>query len=162
MKRIGSKLLLIIIGLLFGALLAEGMLRIAGYSYPEFYQPDQTRGYALRPNMAGRYRKEGDSFVRINSDGLRDREHSFAKPAGTVRIAVIGDSYPEAFPVSQTEAFWALMEKRLQECGAFGGHVRRRYAVPHGIRHGSPAQPGSSSTTGHSDRKQPTPRSGFQ
>jgi hypothetical protein len=120
-KRIGAKLLLIIFGLTFGALLAELTLRIAGYSYPEFYQPDQARGYSLRPNMAGRYRKEGDSLVHINSDGLRDREHAFRKPAGTIRIAVIGDSYPEAFPVSQAEAFWALMEKRLPECGAFGG-----------------------------------------
>lgn len=120
-KRIGARLLLVLFGLAFGALMAELTLRLAGYSYPEFYQPDQSRGYALRPNMEGRYRKEGDSFVRINSDGLRDREHAFAKPAGTIRIAVIGDSYPEAFPVPAADAFWSLMEKKLQECGAFGG-----------------------------------------
>jgi hypothetical protein len=120
-SRIIAKLSLIAFGLLCGALMGEIALRIAGYSYPEFYQPDQSRGYSLRPNMEGRYRKEGDALVRINSDGLRDREHAIAKPAGTIRIAVIGDSYPEAFPVPMADAFWSIVEKKLTECGAFGG-----------------------------------------
>lgn len=121
LRRVLPKLALILLGLSFGAIAAEITLRVAGYSYPEFYQPDQSRGYSLRPNMAGRYRKEGDAFVRISSDGLRDREHALTKPPGTIRIAVIGDSYPEAFPVSLTEAFWSIMEKQLSQCGAFAG-----------------------------------------
>lgn len=121
LKTLAGKLLLILIGVFIGALIAEIALRIVGYSYPEFYQPDDTRGYALRPGKEGWYRKEGQAYVRINSDGLRDREHSKAKPAGTFRIAVVGDSYPEALPVSMEESFWALLEKKLQECGAFGG-----------------------------------------
>jgi hypothetical protein len=115
-KRFAGKLLLVVLGLLFGCVVAEIALRVVGYSYPEFYQPDQTRGYVLRPNMEGWYRKEGEAYVHINSDGLRDREHAKAKPPGTIRIAVVGDSYPEAFPVA-----WAIMEKKLQECVAFGG-----------------------------------------
>jgi len=125
MKRIAAKLMLVAFGLLFGAIVGEITLRIAGYSYPEFYQPDQSRGYSLRPNMEGRYRKEGDALVRINNDGLRDREHAFSKPPGTIRIAVIGDSYPEAFPVPMEDTFWSLMEKKLrqqQQCGAFAGN----------------------------------------
>src|SRR2546428_2349178 len=122
LKRVLGKLLLIFFGLLFGAVVAEIALRVAGYSYPEFYQPDESRGFALRPNMAGWYRKEGEAYVRINSDGLRDSEHSKAKPPDTVRIAVLGDSYPEAFPVAMEDAFWAVMEKNLQQCGAFGGN----------------------------------------
>src|SRR6266481_2539775 len=122
-RRIAGKLLLIAFGLSCGALMAEIALRIAGYSYPEFYQPDQSRGYSLRPNMQGRYRKEGDALVRINSDGLRDREHAFSKPPGTIRIAVIGDSYPEAFPVPLEETFWSIMEKQLRQCAAFGGSL---------------------------------------
>lgn len=121
LKRILGKLLLILFGLLFGALIAEIALRVAGYSYPEFYQPDESRGYALRPNMEGWYRKEGEAYVSINSDGLRDSEHAKAKPPDTFRIAVLGDSYPEAFPVAMEETFWAVMERKLQQCGAFGG-----------------------------------------
>src|SRR6185295_10022540 len=74
----------------------------------------------LRPNMEGWYRKEGAAYIRINNDGLRDREHSKAKPPGTIRIAVIGDSYPEALPVSLEEAFWSVMAGKLDQCGVFG------------------------------------------
>ncbi|MEP6913494.1 MAG: SGNH/GDSL hydrolase family protein [bacterium] len=121
LKALAGKLLLILFGILVGALIAEVTLRVAGFSYPEFYQPDESRGYALRPGMEGWYRKEGQAYVRINSDGLRDREHSKAKPAGTFRIAVLGDSYPEALQVAMEESFWAVMERKLSECGAFDG-----------------------------------------
>jgi hypothetical protein len=120
-RRILARLSLVILGVIVGALLAEIALRIAGYSFPEFYQPDPSRGYALRPNMEGWYRKEGEAYVRINSVGLRDREHAYAKPANTFRIAVLGDSYPEALPVPIEKAFWMVMQSRLQGCGAFGG-----------------------------------------
>jgi hypothetical protein len=118
-KRLFAKLLLIVLGLLVGSVIAEIALRVSGYSYPEFYTLDQTRGYALRPGMEGWYRKEGETFLRINSDGLRDREHSLKKPGDTIRIAVLGDSYPEAFSVSLEDAFWSVMDRKLQECAAF-------------------------------------------
>ena len=121
LRRLTGKLALILFGLCLGAIIAEIALRVAGYSYPVFYVPDAARGFALRPNMEGWYRKEGEGYTKINSDGLRDREHEKTKPPGTIRIAVLGDSYPEAFPVSMEDAFWSIMEKKLQECGAFGG-----------------------------------------
>jgi hypothetical protein len=120
-KRLFAKLLLILFGILVGAIIGEVALRVAGFSYPEFYQLDESRGYALRPGMAGWYRKEGEAYVQINSDGLHDRGHSKRKPDNTLRIAVIGDSYPEALPVSASEAFWGVMERKLQECGDFAG-----------------------------------------
>ena len=116
-----AKLLLIALGFLLGGVIAEIALRLMGYSYPEFYSLDQARGYALRPNVEGWYRKEGEAYVRINSDGLRDREHSITKPEDTVRIAVLGDSYPEALSVSVEDAFWSVMERKLHECSAFPG-----------------------------------------
>jgi lysophospholipase L1-like esterase len=115
-RRLFAKLLLLLVGFLLGCLVAEVALRIVGYSYPEFYTLDQIRGYALRPGAEGWYRKEGEAYVRINSDGLRDQEHSLAKPPDTIRIAVIGDSYPEALSVSPAEAFWSVMARKLQEC----------------------------------------------
>lgn len=120
-KRLLSKLLLILFGVFIGGLIAEVALRIVGYSFPEFYRPDSSRGYALRPNTEGWYRKEGESFVRINSEGLRDREHAEAKPPNTFRIAVLGDSYPEALQVALENAFWMVMQEKLQRCGAFDG-----------------------------------------
>lgn len=113
--------MLVAFGFLLGAIAAELAVRVIGFSYPEFYMVDESRGYALRPGMEGWYRKEGESYVRINSAGLRDREHAKAKPPGTFRIALLGDSYPEAFPVPLEEAFWMVMEKKLQECSNFSG-----------------------------------------
>jgi hypothetical protein len=101
-----------------GLLLFEIFLRAVGFTYPIFYQPDEMRGYALRPGIEGWYRKEGASFVRINGEGLRDREHAKQKPEGTFRIALLGDSYAEAFQVEQDKAFWTVLERRLQECTA--------------------------------------------
>jgi hypothetical protein len=111
-----AKLFLIFIGFAVGGVIAEIALRVAGYSYPEFYQRDETRGVSLRPGVEGWYRREGEAYVRINSDGLRDQEHAITKPGDTFRIAVIGDSYCEALSVSLEEAFWSVMGRKLQDC----------------------------------------------
>jgi hypothetical protein len=118
-RKFVAKLLLLLIGFAIGGVIAEIALRAGGYSYPEFYQRDELRGVSLLPGAAGWYRKEGEAYVRINSEGLRDHEHAVAKPDDTFRIAVIGDSYCEAFPVSLDEAFWSVMGRKLEECGAF-------------------------------------------
>ena len=120
-RKILPKLLLIVLGSFFGAGIAEIALRVTGYSYPDFYEVDLTRGYGLRPGAEGWYRKEGRSHVHINSDGLRDQEHPLAKPANTLRIALIGDSYAEALAVPIEQAFWAVMKEKLGECDAASG-----------------------------------------
>lgn len=120
-RKLFPKLLLIILGFLFGAGIAEVALRVARYSNPEFYELDQTRGYGLRPGSQGWYRKEGRSYVRINSDGLRDQEHSLIKPANTLRIALLGDSYAEALAVPIEQAYWSVMKSKLDECDAASG-----------------------------------------
>jgi hypothetical protein len=71
--------------------------------------------------MEGWYRKEGESYVRINSNGLRDREHAKTKSPNTYRIAVLGDSYPEALQVPVANAFWVVMQRHLQDCEALRG-----------------------------------------
>ncbi len=106
---------------LFALLIFEAFLRLVGYTYPVFYQPDEVRGYSLWPGAEGRYRREGAAHVQINSDGLRDREHTKIKPANTLRIAIVGDSYAEAFQVEREKAFWAVLEARLRDCPANAG-----------------------------------------
>ena len=61
--------------------------------------------------------------MRINSQGLRDREHPKAKPPNTLRIAVLGDSYPEAFQLPMENAFWAVMERELASCPVVAGRT---------------------------------------
>lgn len=120
-RNLRKKLLLILFGLLIGGFMSEVFLRVLGYSYPLFYATDYYRGFALQPGVEGHYQREGESYVRINSDGLRDREHSKAKPADTVRIAVLGDSFAEAMHVPMEQTFWSMLERKLQECHAFPG-----------------------------------------
>jgi lysophospholipase L1-like esterase len=115
------KLLLVLAGLVVGLFVVEVGLRIVGYSFPVFYTTDQDRGVALRAGVEGWYRREGKTYVRINSDGLRDLEHARSKPPNTVRVAVIGDSYAEAFQVPLEDAFWAVMGRELEGCGSFVG-----------------------------------------
>lgn len=120
-RNLKKKFLLMTFGLLFGLVMSEIFLRVIGYSYPLFYSTDYYRGFALQPGVEGHYQREGESYVRINSDGLRDREHPKAKPADTVRIAVLGDSFSEAMHVPMEQTFWSLLERKLQECNAFPG-----------------------------------------
>lgn len=116
---------------LIGFVIVEIVLRLVGYTYPVFYEPDEARGYALRPNMRGWYRREGAAYVEINSDGLRDREHTKEKPPDTIRLAVVGDSYAEALQVPLEDAFWHVLEERLQACDTFAG--RRIEVINFGV-----------------------------
>jgi hypothetical protein len=101
--------------------LAEGALRLAGIEAPSFYRVDPDLGDALDPGSEGWWTKEGRTFVRISSAGLRDREHALAKPADTVRIVVLGDSYAEALQVELEQTFWSVMERELAGCPALAG-----------------------------------------
>ncbi len=106
---------------LFTLALLELALRLAGYSHPNFYRPEPDRGWGLRPGAEGRWRQEGDAQVRINRDGLRDEEHPVAKPAGELRVAVLGDSMVESLQVPVDRTFWELAERRLEGCERLSG-----------------------------------------
>lgn len=125
-------------GLVIALVVAELVLRLAGYSSPEFYMTDESRGYTLIPGMRGQYRKEGASFVEINADGFRDAEHALQKDPATLRIAVLGDSYVEALQVEHDQGFWRSMTETVQDCGAFGG--RRVEVLKFGVSGYSTAQ----------------------
>ncbi len=120
-KKIAAFSALASFTIIVGAILVEIGLRVVGVSYPSLFDLDIHRGNALHPNAEGWYRKEGESYVRINSQGLNDREHDIEKPAGTFRIAVLGDSYAAALHVPNENAFWAVLEKQLSSCPAFMG-----------------------------------------
>lgn len=121
-KRLWRKrVLLTLFSILFAFMVAEVFLRVIGYSYPLLYVADYDRGVALRPGAAGMYQREGQNYVSINSAGLRDREHSKAKPPDTVRIALLGDSYCEALQVPLEQTFWWLLQQKLEACNAFPG-----------------------------------------
>ncbi len=53
--------------------------------------------------------------IRINSHGYRDRERTLEKPAGTWRIAVLGDSVTFGWGVHLEDTFTQKMEQRLNQ-----------------------------------------------
>lgn len=114
-----SNLLLFLLSLGIALVLCEFGLRLIGFSFPNLYMSDAYTGSRLRPEAEGWQRGEGEAHIRINSDGLRDREHSKAKPAGSTRIAILGDSYAEAMQVPLEATFWAHLERGLNRCQVF-------------------------------------------
>jgi hypothetical protein len=75
--------------------------------------PDPVTGYALRPAQAIINVREQRARVTTNSAGMRDRERTIEKPAGTYRVAVTGDSFTEALQVADDETFTRRAERRL-------------------------------------------------
>jgi lysophospholipase L1-like esterase len=115
-KRWAIKQLKVLGVLVVLLLVAELGLRLVGYSMPSLYTTDRDLGFSLRAGAEGWWRREGEAYIKINSDGLRDREHNREKPPGTLRIAVLGDSWAEALQVPVEKTFWDVMGRKLSEC----------------------------------------------
>ncbi len=81
-----------------------------------FWPHDPHTGWYLKPNVQGIFRKSCfESWVKINSQGFRDVEHSLAKPEGVYRIVVLGDSMTAALQVNLEETFSKVLEGLLNE-----------------------------------------------
>jgi hypothetical protein len=117
MKRFAVPALLVLASLVVSVAAFEVALRAIGYQQPVWYQPDPRLGWRLRPGMAAWFTNEGRGFVRVNAEGMRDRDHVAGKAAGTYRIAVLGDSYSEALQVDREQAYWSLLPEELAACG---------------------------------------------
>lgn len=83
-------------------------------SYHGLWAAHPTRGWALRPGASSQPRTlDYQTRVDTNSKGWRDVEHEYAKPAGTFRIVVLGDSFMEAHQVELEESFCRRLEREL-------------------------------------------------
>jgi hypothetical protein len=78
-------------------------------------EPDREIGWRFTPGREYWFFGENDHAItgHINSMGWRDRERTVRKRPRTYRIAVLGDSYVEAFQVEQDSTFTAIAERRL-------------------------------------------------
>lgn len=133
LKNLGVNLGLTLSGLFMGVVIGEIGLRAAKIEgYPKigdvgdsapthFHTADPNLGWKLKPGVSGEWNEEGASFVQVNSEGLRDREHTKAKPPNTLRVAVLGDSFTEAIHVPVEQTFWSKLERKLGNCEAVKG-----------------------------------------
>jgi len=101
-------------------LLGEGVVRLAGaggvtLSRGRLHAYDADAGWACAPDLHVRYAQPGsfDVLVRTNTRGLRDREHSLAKPEGVTRVACLGDSFMWGFGVENDEMLSSALERSL-------------------------------------------------
>ncbi len=124
----GAKLLRAFIAAGFGVALAllmlEVALRVLDLAPPaepagNFWQmPHPEYGWYHIPNATG---LSYDAFgeynvpVTINSQGLRDEEIPYAKPAGVFRILVLGDSFAEGMRTELAQTAGKVLEARLNE-----------------------------------------------
>jgi len=100
-----------------GCLVVEVLIRVTDRDQPLVWQPDPKLGWWQRPGATMRWREEGNGLVQINSAGMRDVERTTAKPAGTFRIAIFGDSMTESVQVNLDQTFAQLLEARLRSRG---------------------------------------------
>jgi len=114
-RRVAVRVCAIVIS--FGLFLSilEAVLTIAHVNTKSIDRFIPGLGSTYLPHAYYRHTKEGFSEGYINSHGFRDYERSYAKPGGTFRILVLGDSYVEALQVALENSFPALLEKKLNE-----------------------------------------------
>lgn len=112
-------------GILFGLLLAEGIIRLAAlaglFAIDDYdpqkilhqYSSDPELVYELKPSFT---LNDGRHNIKTNSTGQRDREYPLEVPEGTFRIAVLGDSVTFGENISSADKlFTEIVEKRFED-----------------------------------------------
>jgi SGNH hydrolase-like domain, acetyltransferase AlgX len=69
--------------------------------------------YEFKGMLLGQARAEVN-LVRWNAHGWHDVDHALEKPAGTVRLLVMGDSFVEGLQVQTDELFHRVLEEQLR------------------------------------------------
>lgn len=120
-----GNLALILFGVAVPVLLAEGALRVMDRARPggkeqvernSYTEYDPVLGWRKTAGANVSYvRRDYRSTFRINGHGLRGPERSLEKPAGTLRVLALGDSFVEAFMVSDEEMVTTRIEARLRD-----------------------------------------------
>jgi hypothetical protein len=105
--------LLIFLGITSGLILGEAAIRLLGFGKPDFLTYSSTRGWKLRAGAAGWQTAEGRAFVSVNRWGYRGADWTLVKPSGTLRVAVLGDSFIEAQQVAQDATACTLIQRAL-------------------------------------------------
>ncbi len=67
--------------------------------------------HELKPNLKEHFKMRP---FETNSHGMRDREYSLEKPADTLRIAFIGDSFTMGSGVAIENVYHSRVESRLE------------------------------------------------
>src|SRR5437868_2662617 len=77
----------------------ELSLSMAGLGEEEIFKLDPVLGFRHMSNKKVTWRSEGFATSYFNEDGLRESLVTVAKPAGTFRVIILGDSLAESLQV---------------------------------------------------------------
>ena len=130
----GAMLALLVVDLGLRLIEVTPLWRILPVVQPILGQPDKDFGFESTPGGRGIWTTEHRARLQLNSLGLRDVERDLAKPAGTFRIGLLGDSMVEAAQVSQQATFGAIAERRLRADGYNIELINLAIAGPNPIR----------------------------
>ncbi len=121
-----KKFLLVISSLVISLLIAEGITRLFLSArivlFPRFHDVASYGKYTirrLRPNTTFWHRSVDGSWKFVtNSKGLRsDRDYSYGKPNGALRVISLGDSHTEGFECDQDKTYSSVIERFLGKSG---------------------------------------------
>lgn len=119
MRKALGPTLLVAASLAFCAVLLEVGLRVAGVPHREARLSclDPLIGNVFCAGAEGEVAAPdgGRQPVHINAEGMADREYPRAKPAGTLRIALLGDSVAASLYLPVEAKFGGLWEKALAQ-----------------------------------------------
>ncbi len=118
-----NKLLLLTMGFVVGLVLCELSLRAVRMGQGQPYVPDEHCGTRLMPGFSGWWQKEGRAYIRINRYGFRHGDRSPEKRPNTLRVAVLGDSFIEAFQVPDEQTLCYVAEQEMARCAASAGRA---------------------------------------
>jgi hypothetical protein len=120
------RVLLVLFGVGLSLLLLEGALRLQEWAQmnarigrtkarARLYQPDPDLEWFHRPGAESIASSPGEFRlpVRINSQGLHDREYRVARTPGSTRILFLGDSFLQALQVPAPQSAQDLIEEGL-------------------------------------------------
>ncbi|MBI3892317.1 MAG: SGNH/GDSL hydrolase family protein [Candidatus Wallbacteria bacterium] len=105
------------VSLLASWAILEAAIRVLGLAQPWVYRYDSAVGSHPRESIEFVWTKENRAVVRLNSHGFHEREVPLKKPAGEVRVAVLGDSFVEALQVAPEQSSTRLLEMLLRAQG---------------------------------------------
>ena len=97
---------------------AEAFLRLANLQVTDWAYNSRKYGHVVTYDEAGGFTRQiphaetsaYGASIRFNAYGMRDVEHALAKPSGTRRVLILGDS----ITVGLSEAFKAIFPRRLE------------------------------------------------
>ncbi len=109
-----------LVAILFLGLL-EGVLRLTHLfgAHPAWTEPHPRYGWRYSPNRTYLAVEENDHPItgRLSNQGWRDHDRELEKPAGTYRVALLGDSFIDAVQVELDSTFASIAERDLRAAG---------------------------------------------